>query len=284
MNLYFARIGAYYRLMRLDKPVGTLLLLAPTAWALWLANVGMPSFRLMIYFLLGTLLMRSAGCIVNDIADRSYDKHVQRTKMRPLTTGEVGLFEAIILICILLSGALLIVIQLPILCFFYAILSLGITGFYPLCKRFLNAPQLVLGVAFSMGIPMAYAASEQPFNTTAALLFLLNFAWIISYDTMYAMADKEDDLRIGIKSTAIYFGSYDRFIILLLQLFFHGIWLFLAYQLQFSALFYACWMVGLLILAYQQKLLHDRNAIACFKAFSTNIGYGLLMWFAVGIR
>lgn len=272
---------SYLRLMRIHKPVGTLLLWAPTAWALWIANQGAPSAALLIYFLLGTFFMRAAGCIMNDIADRHIDKHVKRTCMRPLTTGEVSLFEALILIAVLLFAAWLIVLQLPVVCFYYALLALVITAIYPFCKRFLQAPQLVLGLAFSMGIPMAYAASGVSFNVTMLLLFILNFAWIVAYDTMYAMADKEDDLRIGVKSTAIFFAEYDRLIIMLLQVLFHAIWLYLALILQYSRWFYGCWFAAIFILVYQQQLISQRNAKASFSAFSTNIWYGLLMWAAL---
>lgn len=275
------KLGAYLRLMRVHKPVGTLLLWIPTAWALWMANRGEPPLKLLIYFFLGTVVMRAAGCIVNDIADRHIDIHVKRTCMRPLTTGEVSLVEALLLSTILLIGAFFIVIKLPLLCFYYALLAVFITVLYPFCKRFLQAPQLVLGVAFSMGIPMAYAASGVPFNTPALLLFMLNFAWIVSYDTMYAMADREDDLRIGVKSTAVLFAQYDRLIIMLLQITFHAAWLYLATTLQYSAWFYGCWLAALGVLVYQQQLISKRDAHAYFAAFSTNVGYGLLMWGAL---
>ena len=272
---------AYLRLMRFHKPVGILLLWFPTVWALWLANSGAPSPELFVYFLLGTIFMRAAGCVVNDIADRHVDKHVKRTQMRPLTTGEVSLTEALLLLIGLLFGALFVVIQLPIVCFYYAIPALFITVLYPFCKRFFEAPQLVLGLAFSMGIPMAYAASGILINTTMILLFLLNFAWIVSYDTMYAMVDREDDLRIGVKSTAVLFGSYDRIIILFLQCLFHGLWLLIALKEHVTFLFYACWIAALPILFFQQHLLRATDTKKYFTAFSTNAGYGLLMWCAL---
>lgn len=272
------KLGAYFRLMRFHKPVGILLLWFPTAWALWLANKGSPSLKLTLYFLLGTIFMRAAGCVVNDIADRHVDKHVKRTKTRPLTTGEVSLPEALLLLIGLLLGALIIVLQLPLVCFYYAWLALFITILYPFCKRFFEAPQLVLGLAFSMGIPMAYAATGIMMNSTMALLFILNFAWIVAYDTMYAMVDREDDLRIGVKSTAILFGQYDRFIIFLLQLIFHLLWLIIAYKMRYSMVFYTGWTVAILILMYQQWLLSKPDTRAYFTAFSTNAIYGLLMW------
>ena len=267
--------------MRFHKPVGILLLWFPTAWALWLAYHGTPPLGLILYFLLGTIFMRAAGCVMNDIADRHVDKHVKRTHMRPLTTGEVSLPEAFLLLVALLLGALLIVIQLPIVCFYYALAAFFITILYPFCKRFFEAPQLILGLAFSMGIPMAYAASGAIINMAMVLLFLLNFAWIVSYDTMYAMVDREDDLRIGVKSTAILFGSYDCFIIALLQIFFHLLWLFIAFEEHFSGKFYIFWCLAAAILFYQQILIRKQESAACFTAFFSNGVYGLLMWGAL---
>ena len=273
--------GAYYRLMRFDKPVGILLLWIPTAWALWMANHGAPPMWLMIYFLLGTIVMRAAGCIINDIADRNIDKHVTRTRLRPLTTGEISVREAIVLFVLLLLIALYIVLQLPMLCFYYAIVALLITILYPFCKRIFDAPQLVLGLAFSMGIPMAYAASNVGVNLSMSLLFVLNFAWIVAYDTMYAMADRDDDLRIGVKSTAVLFGHYDRVIILLLQFVLHSLWLCLAWVMQYSLIFYGFWLAAGGVLAYQQYLMNQKNPTAYFAAFSVNVWYGLVMWYAL---
>ncbi|PWY55984.1 4-hydroxybenzoate octaprenyltransferase [Legionella qingyii] len=273
--------NAYWRLMRFDKPVGILLLWYPTAWALWLANKGLPSLRLLIFFLCGTALMRAAGCVINDIADRNIDKHVARTKLRPLTAGEVSLPESFLVLITLLLAALFILIQLPRNCFFLGLIALFISLLYPFCKRFLNAPQFVLGLAFSMGIPMAYVASDRFLNSECFLLFLINFSWIITYDTMYAMADKADDLRIGVKSTAIYFASYDRVIIGLLQGLFHSLWLYWAFINQINLSFYIFWFIAGIVLIYQQKLINKRIPQDCFKAFIVSAYYGALMWLAV---
>lgn len=270
--------SAYFRLMRMHKPVGILLLWFPTAWALWIANQGNPPLHLILYFLCGTLFMRAAGCIVNDIADRHIDLHVKRTQARPLTTGEVSLFEALVLLFILLLASLFIVLQLPIICFYYAWVALFISIVYPFCKRFFAAPQLILGLAFSMGIPMAYVASGAAINSLMLVLFILNFAWIVAYDTMYALADRDDDLRIGVKSTAVLFAAYDRFIILLLQICFHALWLYIAMDLQEGILFYSCWGIAVLILIYQQVLLGKRAVDQYIAAFSSNVWYGLVMW------
>ena len=271
-------LSAYYRLMRFHKSAGIILLWVPTAWALWLAHHGMPPVSLIIYFFLGTVCMRSAGCVVNDIADRHIDIHVERTRSRPLTAGEIGLVDALCLLMVLLSIALMIVMQLPVLCFYEALFALLVTLIYPFCKRFLQAPQLVLGIAFSMGIPMAYAASGVSPNVVMVFLFCLNFAWILAYDTMYAMVDREDDLLIGVKSTAVLFGSYDRFIIGLLQVFLHSIWLVLGWMVHASLWFYLIWLVGFCIMLYQQQLLGLRTHAAYFRAFLTNGWYGMVMW------
>ncbi len=275
------KLTSYLQLMRFHKPVGILLLWFPTAWALWIANQGLPPLALLVYFFSGTVLMRAAGCVVNDIADRHIDINVKRTTMRPLTAGKISLFEALMVLMVLLLGALGIVMQLPTVCFYYALVALVVTLVYPFCKRFLQAPQMVLGVAFSMGISMAVSASAMLVTLPILLLLLINFLWIISYDTMYAMVDREDDLRIGVKSTAVLFANYDRVIIMLLQVTFHLLWLYLAFVLEYSIWFYSCWFVAAFILIYQQTLVNSRDEEACFKAFSVNFWYGALMWLAV---
>lgn len=275
------KLGDYLKLMRFDKPVGIVLLWVPTAWALWLANQGAPSIRLLVCFFAGTVCMRAAGCVVNDIADRSIDQHVFRTAKRPLTSGKLSLSEALYALMGLLLAACFVVIQLPRACFLYALLALLVTVLYPFCKRFFAAPQLVLGVAFSMGIPMAYVASETKFTAAMWLLILLNMAWIVAYDTMYAMVDKEDDIRIGVQSTAILFGAYYRKIILVLQMLLHGLWIFLALPLPHIIWFYGVWFMAFFVLLYQQKQLVGKNTEAYFRAFSWNMYYGLMMWVAL---
>jgi len=272
------KLSAYIRLMRFHKPVGILLLWLPTAWALWIANQGHPPIMLTCYFLLGTIFMRAAGCIVNDMADRHIDKHVHRTKMRPVTTGEISLLRAFILLCGLLLSSLYIVLQLPIICLYESFIALFITLLYPFCKRIFQAPQLVLGLAFSMGIPMAYTASGIMFNGTMIILFLLNFAWIVAYDTIYAMADRMDDLRIGVKSTAILFAPYDRLIVFMLQMIAHGLWFFLALRLHYSLGFFLCWGAAIIMLVYQHCLMRFNQERTYLAAFSSNVWYGILMW------
>lgn len=269
---------AYWRLARFHRPAGIFLLWCPTAWALWLANKGHPPLHLVLLFALGTILMRAAGCVINDIADRQVDLHVARTKSRPLTSGELRLEGAFLFLFLLLTAALFILLALPQNCFVPALLALGITIIYPFCKRFLEAPQLVLGLAFSMGIPMAYLASGAAFDAEFYLLCLINFSWIVAYDTMYAMADRAEDLRIGVKSTAILLGDYDCFVIGLLQSLLHGLWLTWGLVTQANLWFYACWFLAAGLIAYQQTLIRHRIAADCFKAFQISLYYGLLIW------
>jgi 4-hydroxybenzoate polyprenyltransferase len=275
------KIGAYGRLMRVDKPIGLLLLWFPTAWALWLANRGLPPLHLIVLFALGTFFMRSAGCVVNDMADRKIDLHVSRTERRPLATGELTLIDAFVVLMLLLLGALGVLLALPWACVYYAVAALGVTILYPFCKRFLSAPQLILGIAFSMGIPMAYVASGIQPNLQMGILFVLNLMWIVAYDTMYAMVDRTDDLRIGVKSTAILFAQHDCFIISILQVIFHGLWLMIAMFYSVTVLFYPAWFIAAGVLIDQQRLLRSRESVMYFRAFLTNGVYGLLMWIGV---
>lgn len=271
-------IVPYLRLMRFNKPAGIMLLWAPTAWALWLGAEGTPPLTLLFYFLSGTVIMRAAGCVMNDIADRHIDLHVQRTRERPLTSGQLTLNQAVGCLLVLLCLAFMILLQLPYACFYYALLALGLTGVYPFCKRVIACPQLVLGLAFSMGIPMAFAALHRPPDGIMALLFLINFAWIVAYDTQYAMVDRKDDLRIGVKSTAILFAQWDTWIIAMLQVFLQCLWLSLAMVSAMPAAFYGCWLIGAGLLWYQQWLIADRQEAACFQAFQVNSLYGLVLW------
>lgn len=271
------RLLHYFRLLRLHKPIGILLLWWPTAWALWLASEGKPPSLLILLFLLGTVCMRSAGCVINDIADRHVDLHVERTKTRPLTAGHVTLMEAFGLLFLLLLLALFVLLQLPRQCFYYALLAVVVTLLYPFCKRFIQSPQLILGIAFSMGIPMAYAALDHNPDKTMMLLLFINFMWVVTYDTEYAMVDRDDDLRIGVKSTAILFASYDKLVIALLQISLHLLWLPLAITLN-SSFFWGCWIYAALNLAYQQRLISKREPVNCLNAFTSNNWYGLMMW------
>jgi 4-hydroxybenzoate polyprenyltransferase len=274
-------LAPYFQLLRLHKPIGTLLLWFPTAWALWVANQGAPSFTLISYFLLGTFVMRAAGCILNDMADRHVDPHVKRTAKRPLAAKTVSFEAAILLFIALLFTAFAILTQLPKACFNYALISLALTAVYPFCKRFFEAPQLILGFAFSMGIPMAYVASAIPMNTSTLLLLLINFVWIIAYDTIYAMADREDDLKIGVRSTAILFAPHDNNIVLILHITMQLLWLLFAHALNLNTLFYIAWGISCMLLIHQQYVIRNTANPDYLRTFTNNAVYGLVLWVAL---
>jgi len=267
------------RLIRLHKPVGIMLLWFPTAWALWFAYQGRPPFSQILYFFLGTFFMRSAGCVLNDIVDRNIDLYVERTKMRPLTCGEVSLPYAFFILFILLISSFIILTHLPHICFYYALGALGVTAFYPFCKRFFNAPQLILSVAFSMGIPMAYASAGviKP-NLVMTLLCTLNLCWILAYDTLYAMADKAHDLRVGVRSTAVLFGQAGQWMIVFFLMITECLWLIIGLLQHLNYLFYCGWCAGLILLIVQNKQLYYAKNPDYIQAFSAHSYYGLIMW------
>lgn len=271
----------YIRLMRLDRPVGTLLLLWPTLAALWLAAGGMPSWHLVLVFTLGTFLMRSAGCVVNDFADRDWDRHVKRTAARPLTSGQLSTRDAVILFGALSGAALVLLLFLNPLTRWLAVGGFGIAVLYPFMKRWTYLPQVVLGAAFSWGLLMAYTAVQETLPREAWLLFLASLFWIVAYDTEYAMVDRDDDLRVGIKSTAILFGSADRLMIGLLQ----GcalLSLVLFGTMREFGGWYQLALAGMLALfAWQHYLIRHREREACLAAFLNNTWVGLT--FFVGV-
>ena len=266
--------SVYARLMRLDRPVGIWLLLAPTLWALWIAGQGRPSEQVLIVLVLGTILVRSAGCVMNDLADRRIDPHVRRTRGRPLATGEVSVPEAVLLFVSLMLIALGLVMLLNPLTRWFAVGGAVITLLYPFTKRFLSAPQFVLGIAFAWGVPMAFAAELGEVPRVGWLLFLAAIVWGIVYDTEYAMADRDDDLRIGVRSTAILFADMDRHFIALLQ-----VMLLMALLLVGQAAELGSWYRGGLVAAalfglYQQWLIYERHPLDCLRAFENNGWFG----------
>jgi 4-hydroxybenzoate polyprenyltransferase len=267
-----------WRLMRFDKPIGIFLLWYPTAWALWIAYQGMPPLKILVLFLVGTIIMRAAGCVINDFFDRDFDKHVSRTRSRPLTQGEVKVAEALLLFIFLLCMALGVLWNLPKACWPYAAIGVFVIGIYPLCKRYIHAPQLVLGVAFSIGIWMAFATRGIFWSNALIILTFLNLLWVVAYDTMYAMADKPDDLRLNLHSTAIYFGAYDNLIVGALQTLMHLIWFIWSFSLQLGPYFYFFWAAGASVLGWQQWLIKNKTADNCMRAFFANHYYGALMW------
>lgn len=260
----------YGRLMRLDKPIGIWLLMWPTLWALWIAGDGRPTPHVFIVFVLGVVIMRSAGCVMNDFADREIDGKVERTKDRPLATGQVTAVEAMVLFAALLLIAVALVLTLDPLTQALAVVGAALTVVYPFMKRFIAAPQLILGAAFGWGVPMAFAAETGEVPRLAWLIFLTAVIWAVIYDTMYAMADREEDRKIGIKSTAILFGSADVFIVMMLQ-----IVMLLGLLLIGAAAKLDGWYTGSVVVAavfmfYQFMLIRDRDPAGCFAAFLNN--------------
>ena len=263
--------------MRLDRPIGTLLLLWPTLWALWLAGNGQPNPTVVLIMLVGTIVMRSAGCIINDFADRKIDGHVARTRNRPLASGALSVSKAITLFAALILFAGWLVTQLNMLSVAISLFALVVAVVYPFTKRITHLPQLVLGIAFSMGIPIAYAALTNSLPLECWLLFTANFCWIVAYDTYYAMADRDDDILIGVKSTAILFGNADRSVILVLQLTALLILAYIGINQTLSWHFFVGIILCMGIVAYQQVLTRERIPENCFKAFLNNNWFGAVI-------
>jgi 4-hydroxybenzoate polyprenyltransferase len=271
----------YAQLMRLDRPIGIWLLLWPTLWAVWIAGRGRPTPQIFLIFVIGTVLMRSAGCAINDYADRSFDPHVARTQNRPLAAGRITTLEALILFAVLALAALILALQLNRFTLLFALGGAFLAVTYPFIKRFLSVPQMYLGLTFGWGIPMAFAAQLENVPRIAWLLLLANVLWVTVYDTQYAMVDRDDDLKIGVRSTAILFGDSDRHIIAVLQamtlasLYFVG-----------SAIHAGRWYNGGLIAAglffiYQLWLIRDRDREGCFRAFLNNNYVGMAVFIGV---
>lgn len=272
------KINSYERLMRLDKPIGILLLLWPTLWALLIAGAGQPDWIIVLIFVTGTVLMRSAGCVMNDIADSRYDGLVERTKNRPLPNNEVTKREAYYLALGLSIAAFGLVCLLNTLTIKLSVLALFLALTYPLTKRFFVMPQAYLGVAFGFGIPMAFAAINQHVPAVAWQLLLANVFWAIAYDTEYAMVDRDDDLKIGIKSSAITFGRYDVIAIMLC----YGLSLlllsFVGYQLKLSLFYYAGLLCAAVVAIYHFYLIRERIRASCFQAFLGNNWFGFFVF------
>ena len=272
------RAPLYLKLMRADKPIGTLLLLWPTLWALWLAAGGVPQWHLLFIFCAGVFLMRSAGCVINDFADRDFDGHVQRTAQRPLAAGLVSKREALTLaacLCLLAFVLVLFTNRLTILLSFGAVL---IAGLYPFMKRYTHLPQLVLGAAFGWGIPMAFAAQSNALPNSCWLLFVANLLWTVAYDTFYAMVDRDDDVKIGVKSTAILFGDDDKLITGILQASVIVAMLLVGAQFKLGYWYYVSLLFASALFVYQQYLIRHRQRDACFKAFLHNNWVGAVIF------
>jgi 4-hydroxybenzoate polyprenyltransferase len=268
------RAWAYLRLMRLNRPIGSFLLLWPTLWALWLAADGHPTPKLFVIFVIGVFIMRSAGCIMNDFADRNFDPHVKRTRQRPLATREVNIYEALVLFVVLGIVAFGLVLTLNWLTVGLAVIGLLLAMSYPFMKRYTYLPQPYLGLAFGWGIPMAYAATTGSVPTVAWLIFIANIIWTTVYDTMYAMVDRPDDVKIGVKSTAILFGELDRAIVGILQGLLLLTLLLVGHRLQLSGAYYAGLVCAAGFAIYQQYLIRRRDPQRCFQAFLNNNWFG----------
>jgi 4-hydroxybenzoate polyprenyltransferase len=263
--------------MRADKPIGIYLLLWPCIWALWLASEGLPDLHILLVFITGVIVMRSAGCVINDYADRKVDGLVERTDARPLVTGEVSEKEALGLFVLLLLVAFGLVLTLSWQTVLMSVGGLILATIYPFMKRYTHLPQVVLGAAFGWSIPMAYVATGQPLNWLVWILYFANLAWTVAYDTQYAMVDKNDDIKVGVKSTAILFGLYDKLCILLLQAVALLLFAVIALWLQLSWPFYLALLICIGLFFYQYTLTKNRDRGLCFKAFLHNHYVGLVL-------
>jgi 4-hydroxybenzoate polyprenyltransferase len=274
---------AYCHLMRIDKPIGTLLLLWPTLWALWLAGGKVPSPSVLLVFVLGVFLMRAAGCVVNDYADRAFDGHVKRTAGRPMPSGRVSEKEAKILFVSLVLVSFALVLTLNAMTIWLSLAALALAWVYPFMKRVTNLPQVVLGAAFGWSIPMAYAAVSESLPLSCWLLFLANICWTVAYDTLYAMVDRDDDLKIGIKSTAVLFGRHDKLIVGLLQFATLLLMLWVGYLMQQGGAFYWSLLLAGALFIHQQKQVAGRDRDACFRAFLNNNYVGLVLFIGIAL-
>jgi len=284
-----SRLSLYLDLIRWDRPAGTLLLLWPTMSALWIAAGGFPGWHLLVVFVVGTFLMRSAGCAANDVADREFDRHVKRTATRPVTSGALSVSEALTVGAVLALAAFALVLTTNLAALAWSIVALAVTLVYPLSKRFFAMPQAVLGIAFSFGIPMAFAAVrggdswsiESLAGAAPALawwLLLGNLFWVLAYDTEYAMVDRDDDLRIGIKTSAITLGRFDVAAVMAFYAAFLAIWAVLGIRLDFGAGYFAGLLAAAAIAAWHFTLIRTRTREGCFRAFRLNHWLGFAVF------
>jgi len=278
------RLKPYVQLMRLDRPIGILLLLWPTLSALWIAAEGMPDLKVLVIFALGVTIMRSAGCVINDFADRNIDGLISRTSSRPLATGTLQPKQALMAFSGLGLLAFFLVLQLNTMTIWMSLVGLFLAITYPFMKRFTYLPQLYLGAAFGWAIPMAFSAQSNTVPSIAWLLFLANILWATIYDTFYAMADREDDLLVGVKSTAILFGDDDRLIIGILQLSFLMVMLLVGSQLAISFIYYIGLLIVLGLFVYQQKLVINREPAQCLQAFINNNWVGAALFIGIAVH
>ena len=282
-NALIERLTQYERLMRLDKPIGTLLLLWPTLWALWIATGGRPGWWLIWIFAFGTLLMRSAGCVINDYVDIDLDRHVKRTAERPLTAGRVSRKEALLLAAVLAVCAFLLIIKLNYMVWGLSVIALLLAISYPFTKRFLAIPQAYLGVAFGFGIPMSFAAVLERLPPVTWWLLLANIFWAVAYDTEYAMVDRDDDVKIGIRTSAITFGKFDVGAVMLCYTATFAILAFIGIEGKFGAPYFTGIVVAMGMALYHNVLIRERERAGCFKAFMHNNWLGAAIFVGLAL-
>ncbi|MFZ6675970.1 4-hydroxybenzoate octaprenyltransferase [Undibacterium sp. Xuan67W] len=281
--MIFQRAQLYFQLVRLDKPIGILLLLWPTLAALWIASDGQPDWRLVLIFTAGTVLMRSAGCAINDFADRDFDKHVKRTAERPITSGKIAGWEAVMVAVLLSLISFFLILPLNTLTRQLSVLAVVIAASYPYFKRFFAIPQAYLGIAFGFGIPMGFAAIQNTVPAIAWILLIANIFWAVAYDTEYAMVDRDDDLKIGIRTSAITFGNYDVLAVMLCYLISFTLILFVGWQQGLRYYFLTGLMIACAFAAYHYNLIRNRERMACFKAFRHNNWIGAAIFAGIAL-
>ncbi|MCR3756056.1 MAG: 4-hydroxybenzoate octaprenyltransferase [Sodalis sp. Psp] len=275
------RWQVWYRLMRIDNPIGSLLLLWPTLWALWLAGNGVPELGTLLIFVMGVFVMRAAGCVINDYVDRKIDGHVKRTCSRPLPSGAISEREVKLLFSALVGISLVLVLTLNTMTIALSTVALALAWVYPFMKQYTHLPQIVLGVAFGWSIPMAFTVVSNSLPVNCWLLFLANVTWTVAYDTQYAMVDRDDDLRIGVKSAAILFGRLDKLIIGLLQLVTLLFLAIIGWRMELGGIYYLTLTGAAVLFFLQQKLIARRERQACFRAFLNNNFVGMLVFIGI---
>lgn len=278
------RLPIYGRLMRVDRPIGTFLLLWPTLWALWLAAEGLPDWNILLVFYLGTFLMRSAGCVINDYADRKIDKHIERTRHRPLANAEVDKQEALLLFAILCVLAFIVVLFTNVKTILLSFVAITMATLYPFMKRYTHLPQLVLGAAFAWSVPMAFAAQTNSLPTNLWLIYIAALIWTLVYDTFYAMVDRDDDLKVGVKSTAILFGDDDLLITRMLQAVVVVVLIFVGLRFELGIIYYCSLVLASGFFVYQQYLIRNREKTACFNAFLNNNWFGMVIFAGIAFH
>ena len=274
-------MNVYFGLMRLDKPIGIYLLLWPALWALYLAADGWPRLDLIIIFVLGVTIMRSAGCVINDYADREFDKLIERTQHRPITSGEITAKSALILFFILMLIAFGLVLMTNSLTIQLAFIAAGLATLYPFTKRWTHLPQFILGLAFAMSVPMAFAATNGSVPDSAWWIFSATVIWTVIYDTMYAMADREEDIKIGVKSTAVLFAKYDKLIIGILQICLLFVFFKISEIFKLNVFYDISVILSAFLMIYHQNMIKNREKTACFQAFLHNNFIGMIIFIGI---